>query len=69
MFTIHDIRQRYGVTIQTVLGWIRSGELRAVNVSRHPESRKPRWRISEEALAEFERDRTPPQCREELPCT
>lgn len=33
-----------------VLGWIRSGELKAVNLSR---SRRPRWKINPADLARF----------------
>jgi excisionase family DNA binding protein len=58
MYTVEDLTNRYGVTVHTVLTWIRSGELKAVNVGRTPGARKPRWRVSEEALAEFEAKRT-----------
>ena len=34
--TVRDLCERYGVSEHTVLGWIRSGELRAVNVGRKP---------------------------------
>ncbi|MBI1913226.1 MAG: hypothetical protein HYS12_00455 [Planctomycetes bacterium] len=47
------------MTVHTVLGWIQSGELRAINVGRKPGAKKPRWRISEEALKAFELARTP----------
>jgi excisionase family DNA binding protein len=57
--TVGDICERYGVSEHTVLGWIRSGELRAVNVGRRLDGKKPRWRISAEALAAFEALRTP----------
>jgi excisionase family DNA binding protein len=59
MYTVQDIQRRYSVTVHTVLGWIRSGELRAINVGRKPGARKPRWRISEAALEQFELSRTP----------
>jgi excisionase family DNA binding protein len=57
--SVHDLTERYGVSEHTVLGWIRSGELRAVNVGRRPGGKKPRWRITQEALEAFERARTP----------
>jgi excisionase family DNA binding protein len=57
--SVHDLCERYGVSEHTVLGWIRSGELRAVNVGRRPGSKKPRWRVTAEALAAFETARTP----------
>lgn len=59
MFTVEDLTKRFGVTVHTVLAWIRSGELRAVNVGRSPGARKPRWRTTEQALSEFEALRTP----------
>ena len=59
MFTVQELQRRYAVTSHTVLGWIRSGELRAINVGRRPGARKPRWRITADALAAFESLRTP----------
>jgi excisionase family DNA binding protein len=56
--TVRDVCERYEISVHTVLAWIRSGELRAVNVGRHPGSKKPRWRITEEALTVFEQMRT-----------
>lgn len=57
MLTVADLRDRFGVTEHTVLTWIRSGELPAVNVGRRPGAGKPRWRVSPEALAQFEQVR------------
>ena len=56
--TVRDLCERYGVTEHTVLGWIRSGELAAVNVGRKLGAKKPRWRVTEDALAVFELSRT-----------
>lgn len=56
--TVHQLAENYGVGEHTVLRWIASGELRAINVSRAP-SGKPRWRITPESLAAFEALRTP----------
>lgn len=56
-FGVSDLCERYGVGEHTVLGWIRSGELRAVNVGRTPGGKKPRWGITSEALAQFELSR------------
>ena len=53
-YSVADLCERYGVCEHTVLGWIRSGELRAVNVGRTPGGRKPRWRVTVVALAAFE---------------
>jgi excisionase family DNA binding protein len=58
-FTIREIAERCGVSVRTVRAWIRAGELKAVNMSRTPGSRKPRWRISQAALDAFEALRTP----------
>jgi excisionase family DNA binding protein len=57
--TVNDVCERYDVAEHTVLAWIRSGELRAVNVGRKPGAKKPRWRITQEALDAFELLRTP----------
>lgn len=56
-FNVRELTERYGVGEHTVLGWIRRGELRAIDVSRCRGGR-PRWRISAEALAAFEIART-----------
>ena len=57
--SVKDLCERYGVGEHTVLGWIRSGELRAINVGRRLDTKKPRWRVTQEALAAFEQMRTP----------
>ena len=65
--TVRELCDRYGVGEHTVLGWIKSGELRAINCGRRPGSKKPRWRITAEALEAFELLRThsppPPRTR------
>jgi excisionase family DNA binding protein len=63
--SVKDLCERYGVSEHTVLAWINRGELRAINVGRRPGTKKPRWRITAEALAAFEqlRTRTPPPPR------
>ncbi len=57
--SVRAVCERYGVSEHTVLGWIRSGELRAINVGRRLGAKKPRWRITAEALDAFEVLRTP----------
>ena len=57
-FGIKDICDKFAVGEHTVLGWIRRGELKAINVSRKPTGR-PKWRVTQEALQEFELARTP----------
>lgn len=56
--TVRDLCERYCVGEHTVLAWIRSGELRAIDVSRN-RGGKPRWRVTPEALEAFELIRTP----------
>lgn len=51
--TVKDLCERYGVGEHTVLGWIKRGELQAIDVSRQ-RGGKPRWRVTAEALAAFE---------------
>lgn len=55
--TVPKIARRFGVSPNKIGGWIRSGELRAVNVAATVGGR-PRWRISEDELAAFELRRT-----------
>ena len=54
MYTVEDLCQRYSVTSHTVLQWIHSGQMVAVNVGRQPGARKPRWRVTEASLEAFE---------------
>jgi len=59
--TFHDpkaVAARYGVGVPVVLGWIHRSELKAINVSKLPTSKRPRWKISTSALVEFEGIRT-----------
>ena len=57
--TVRDVCEHFGVGEHTVLQWIRTGELRSINVGRKPGAKKPRWRITESALDAFEQLRTP----------
>jgi excisionase family DNA binding protein len=57
-FSVQDICKRYSVGEHTVLNWVASGELRALNIARSRRARRPRWRIREEDLAAFEAART-----------
>lgn len=50
-----EVAARYGVGRDKVLGWIRSGQLRAVNLaSATGADRRDRWRITAADLAAFE---------------
>ncbi len=61
-YSVKQIQERYRVGEHTVLGWIHSGLMRAINISRVGSSR-PKWRIKEEDLEAFELSRMhlPPQ--------
>ena len=58
MFTVQQLQERFGCKPHVILHWIRSGQLKAVSITRSPSARKPRWRISKEALEAFETART-----------
>ena len=55
--SVRDISERYAVKEHTVLAWIRSGELRALNLARTANGR-PRYSIDVVDLERFERART-----------
>lgn len=48
----------WDIDVNTIRGWCASGELRATNVAKRADAKKPRWRISEVAAAEFMERRT-----------
>ena len=52
------VAQTLGVNESKILGWIRNGELRGVNVAQNRNGR-PRWRVSQEALDAFLAARSP----------
>ena len=56
-YEVKDLMARFNVTQTTILCWISSGELKAINVGRKPGLKKPRWRITEQALEDFELSR------------
>jgi len=51
-----DIARRYGVATAKVIGWIRNGELVALNLARRGCTR-PRYSITHESLEQFEQAR------------
>jgi excisionase family DNA binding protein len=63
-----QVAERLGVSADKVLLWIRSGELRAVNVATRLDGR-PRWRVDLADLMAFEERRSAvparsaPRCR------
>ena len=52
-----QVAERYGCKSDTVLTWIHSGELRAIDVSSR-KSTRPRFRIDPDDLAAFENRRS-----------
>jgi len=56
-FSPNQVAHRLSVGVHTVLAWIASGELRALNTARKATGR-PRWKITSEALVSFEAKRT-----------
>ena len=55
--TPKQVSPRFVVKVDVVLAWIAAGELIATNVAR-PGSQRPRCRITEEAIEDFERRRS-----------
>ncbi len=49
-----DIARSRGVNVLKVLGWIKSGELRATNYATSQAGKLPRWRISPADLEAFD---------------
>lgn len=50
--------EQLGVSPDKVRAWCASGAIRAIDVSEHPGVGRPRWRISPDAIAEWEEGRT-----------
>jgi len=50
-------RGRYGCKVDKVLDWIKSGELRAINIAQDPNGERPRYRVYLSDLEDFERRR------------
>ncbi len=54
--TVRDVARRYRVSPDKVRGWIKQGELPAINTAARM-CGKPRWVITPEELASFEAKR------------
>ena len=52
-FTVEQIAEIESVNRETVLSWVRTGELKAHSASQNPKSRKPRWRVTDADLTAF----------------
>ena len=48
-----QVAEQFDVDLRIVRGWIKSGELRAVNLGTRADARKPRWRIAQTDLDLF----------------
>jgi excisionase family DNA binding protein len=44
-FSVQDSATRLKVDDETILSWIHSGELPAVNITKKPNGKRPTWRI------------------------
>ena len=53
--TTADVAERLGTPVRTVQDWIARGELVVVNLG---SAKRPRWRLTEEAVADFIEART-----------
>jgi len=52
-----EIAERYGISLEKVLNWIRSGDLRALNVATRLGGERPRWKVSIADLLAFQERR------------
>ena len=64
-----DVAEKYGCKVEKVLVWIASRDLIAINVATNPNGGKPRWRITPEALEDFERARSTRPAPKPIPRT
>ena len=58
-YTPPQLATRLGVKPETIIRFIRRGELRAFDVSGRPGIGRPRFRIAVDAVIEFENKRSP----------
>ena len=54
MYTPPQIAKLLKVSNEKVLTWIRNGELAAFNAATRPDSQRPRYRVTPEALQAFQ---------------
>ena len=52
-----EVARRFGVSLDKVAAWIRSGELCAINLATNARGRRPRFVVDEADLAVFEASR------------
>ena len=54
MWTVPELAHRWRVSCDKVRGWLARGELVGINIAADPLGRRPRWRIRESDVVEFE---------------
>lgn len=52
-FTVQAAAEILDVDDEQILAWIHSGQIKAANVAKDPNGKRPRWRISESELGRF----------------
>ncbi|NOY41574.1 MAG: helix-turn-helix domain-containing protein [Planctomycetes bacterium] len=57
-FTPNEVAEILAVDPDKVRLWIRNGELRGFDVGQNPNSKKPRYRVSEKSLEAFQEQRS-----------
>ena len=53
LFTLPELADTYGASVDTWRSWIQSGELKAVNMSKSMASKKPRFMVKQSELDKF----------------
>ena len=53
LMTAKEVAERLQVKSDRVRGWIRSGQLRGIDLSSNPGTGKPRFRVSQSDLEQF----------------
>jgi excisionase family DNA binding protein len=49
-YSVQEAATTLAVDDETILSWIHSGELPAVNITKKPDGKRPTWRIPEREL-------------------
>ncbi len=57
MQTPKEVAAEFGVNVSKIIAWIRSGDLRAIDVSEKRGGPRGRWRIENEAIEAFKAGR------------
>ena len=53
LYSLKELSEIYGASADTFRAWISNGELSAVNLSRDPSSRRPRFAVRQSSLDKF----------------